>query len=341
MTDMMQFVPILVVGFAASLSLTPVSRQIAMYLGVVDKPNQRKIHLDHKPLMGGLAIYIALTLALLLFSPPRYLAELGAVLAGAAFLALVGLVDDRYELGARSKLVAQVIAALGLVAVGIQVKLSGVPLVDTIVTVVWVCAIINATNYLDNMDGLTAGMSAVTAGFFMLIALTQGLSLVSSLAAALMGSALGFLVYNFKPASIFMGDMGSMVLGFVLAVLAIKLKFDQPVSIYWSVPVLVLALPIFDICLVTFTRILEGRSPAQAGKDHTSHRLMSIGLSQRKTLLVLYTICAIFGMIAVVVSVSPPDVALQLSVFAALLAGALLAFVVWARERFQKREARA
>lgn len=336
MAEIMQFVPILVVGFAASLSLTPLSRQIAMYLGVVDKPNHRKIHLDNKPLMGGLAIYVALALALLLFSPPRYLVELGAVLAGAAFLALVGLLDDRYELSARTKFTAQAIAALGLIAVGIKINLFGVPVLDALVTMIWVCAITNATNFMDNMDGLTAGMSTIAAGFFMLIALTQGLTLVSSLAAGLLGSALGFLVYNFRPASIFMGDMGSMVLGFVLAVLAIKLKFDQPVSAHWIVPALVLALPIFDICLVVFTRILEGRSPLQAGKDHTSHRLMSVGLSHRKTLLTLYTICLIFGTIGLVMSASPIELALRMGVFALLLAGVLLGFVVWARERFQK-----
>jgi UDP-GlcNAc:undecaprenyl-phosphate/decaprenyl-phosphate GlcNAc-1-phosphate transferase len=339
MAEIMQFVPILVVGFAASLSLTPVSRQIAMRLGVVDKPNHRKIHLDNKPLMGGLAIYVALALALLLFSPPRYLAELAAVLAGAAFLALIGLLDDRYELSARTKFAAQAIAALGLIAVGIKVNLFDVPVLDTLVTIIWVCAITNATNFMDNMDGLTAGMSTIAAGFFMLIALTQGLTLVSSLAAALLGSALGFLVYNFRPASIFMGDMGSMVLGFTLSVLAIKLRFEQQISIYWIVPALVLALPIFDICLVTFTRILEGRSPLQAGKDHTSHRLMSVGLTHRKTLLTLYTICVIFGTIGLVASVSPIETAIRLGIFALLLAGTFLAFIVWARERFQKSTA--
>ncbi len=336
MADIMQFVPILVVGFAASLSLTPVSRQLAMYLGVVDKPNHRKIHLDNKPLMGGLAIYIALALALLLFSPPRYLAELGAVLAGAAFLALVGLVDDRYELSARAKFAAQAVATLGLIAVGIKVNLFGVPLLDALLTVIWVGGMINATNYVDNMDGLTAGMSTIAAGFFMLIALTQGLTLVSSLAAALLGSALGFLVYNFKPASIFMGDMGSMVLGFILSVLAIKLRFDQPFSVYWFVPLLVLALPIFDICLVTFTRIFEGISPFKANKDHTSNRLLSAGFTQRKTLLTLYTICIIFGTLGLVLSASPPSVAVQISLFAALLVAALLGFMIWLRQRFQK-----
>lgn len=335
--DAMQFVPILVVGFAASLGLTPVSRQIAMRLGVVDKPSQRKIHQDHKPLMGGLAIYLAFALSLILFSPPQHLVELGAVLAGAAFLALIGLLDDRYNLGIRIRLIAMTIAALGLVAAGIRIEMFRNPLIDIPLTVLWVLTVTNAANFMDNMDGLTAGLSATAAGFFMLIALTQGLTLVSTLAAALLGSAIGFLIYNFNPSSIFMGDMGALVLGFVLAVLGIKLKFDQPPDVTWMVPLFVLALPLFDITLVVTTRILEGRSPAQAGKDHTSHRLMSIGLSQRQTIFVLYGACLLFGALGLLVGASPHEVAVRLGVAGMALLGALFAAMYWVRWRYQIR----
>lgn len=335
--DAMQFVPILVVGFAASLGLTPVSRQIAMRLGVVDKPSQRKIHQDHKPLMGGLAIYLAFALSLILFSPPQHLVELGAVLAGAAFLALIGLLDDRYNLGIRIRLIAMTIAALGLVAAGIRIEMFRNPLIDIPLTVLWVLTVTNAANFMDNMDGLTAGLSATAAGFFMLIALTQGLTLVSTLAAALLGSAIGFLIYNFNPSSIFMGDMGALVLGFVLAVLGIKLKFDQPPDVTWMVPLFVLALPLFDITLVVTTRILEGRSPAQAGKDHTSHRLMSMGLSQRQTIFVLYGACLLFGTLGLLVGASPHGVAVRLGVAGMALLAALFAAMYWIRWHYQTR----
>jgi UDP-GlcNAc:undecaprenyl-phosphate GlcNAc-1-phosphate transferase len=334
--DAMQFVPIMVFGFAASLGLTPVSRQIAMRLGVVDKPNQRKIHHDHKPLMGGLAIYLGLALALILFSPPQHLVEFGAVLAGAAFLALVGLMEDRYNLGIRIRLVAMVIAALALIYSGVQIRLFGTPFIDIPLTIVWVLMVTNATNFMDNMDGLTAGFAAICAAFFLLIALTQGLTLVSSLAAALLGSAVGFLIYNFNPSSIFMGDMGALVLGFILAVLGIKLKFGtQPLGVTWMVPLLVLALPLFDICLVVFTRLMEGRSPAQAGKDHTSHRLMSLGLSQRQTLLILYSACAYFGLMALIVSAAPPDVALGVGLANLALLAILFAIMMLIRRKVQ------
>jgi UDP-GlcNAc:undecaprenyl-phosphate GlcNAc-1-phosphate transferase len=334
--DALQFVPILVVGFATALGMTPLSRAIALRLGVVDKPNQRKIHLENKPMMGGLAIYVGFALAMLLFSPPQYLVELGALLAGVTFLALVGLVDDRYTLGIKSKMLAEIIATLVLMAAGVHIKLFNIPLIDYGLTLLWVVALTNAVNFLDNMDGLAAGLSAIAAGYFTLIAYTQGLTLVSSLAAALAGSAVGFLIYNFSPASSFMGDMGALVLGFMLAVLGIKLEFGaQPPDVTWMVPLLVLALPLFDISLVVFTRIMEGRSPGQAGKDHTSHRLMSLGLSDRWTLFVLYSGCLFFGALGFLVSVAPPDRALWIGLSGLALLGALFIFMMIVRRKVQ------
>lgn len=336
--DTMQFIPILVVGFAASLGLTPLSRQIAMRLGVVDKPNQRKIHQDQKPMMGGLAIYVAFALSLLLFSPPQHMVELGAVLSGAAFLAVVGLWDDRYDLGTK-KFAAMLIAALVLVAAGIQIRLFKVPVLDIGLTVFWVLAITNAINFNDNMDGLAAGISAIAAGFFLLIALNQGLTLVSGLAAALLGSAVGFLAYNFNPSSIFMGDMGSMVLGFVLAVIGIKLEFaPQTTLVTWMIPLFVLALPAFDINLVIITRLAERRSPAQAGKDHTSHRLMSLGFSQRHTLFILYSVCAIFGFLGLALSALPETIGLKIGLAALLVLAAMFGIMVFVRQRYQKKQ---
>ncbi|MBL8118078.1 MAG: undecaprenyl/decaprenyl-phosphate alpha-N-acetylglucosaminyl 1-phosphate transferase [Anaerolineae bacterium] len=336
--DALQFVPILVVGFMASLGLTPVSRHIAMRLGVVDKPSQRKIHHDHKPLMGGLAIYAAFVLSLVLFSPPQHFRELGAILMGATFLALVGLLDDRYNLGIRIRLVAMVLAAVGLILSGIQINLFNNPLVDIPLTILWVLTLTNATNFMDNMDGLTAGFCAIASTFFMLIAFSQGLTLVSSLAAAMVGSAVGFLIYNFNPSSVFMGDMGALVLGFVLSVLGIKLKFGtQPLNVTWMVPILVLALPLFDIALVVFTRLMEGRSPAQAGKDHTSHRLMSIGFSQRQTLFILYGACVLFGTLGVLVGAAPSDIALRVGAAGLIFLAILFVIMMWVRAHYQQK----
>ncbi len=335
--DPLIFVPVMVVGFATALGMTPLSRAIAMRLGVVDKPNQRKIHTDHKPLMGGLAIVSGFVIAVALFVLPDHAVEVSAVLFGVGFLAIVGLIDDRFELGIRAKMIAQTIAALIVIAAGVQIRLFGTPLLDVPVTIVWIVALSNAVNFLDNMDGLSAGLSAIAGLFFTILAYSEGLGLISALAAALAGSAIGFLIYNFNPASTFMGDMGALVLGFVLAVLGIELRFEQPLSVSWMVPVLVLALPIFDICLVVFTRISEGRSPGQAGKDHTSHRLLALGLSQRQTLGVLYGACITFGGVAVLVSRQPPEIAFWIGAGAIAALIALFALMMTIRRTVQLR----
>lgn len=334
--DSMQFVPILVVGFAASLGLTPLSRRIAMRLGVVDKPNHRKIHHDHKPMMGGMAIFVAFAVALILFSSPEYTFDLAAILAGAALLSAVGLVDDRYGLGIRIRLVAMTIATLIVIAAGIRIQLFGVLWIDVPLTILWVLTITNAINFLDNMDGLAAGVASIAGAFIMLIAFSQDYNLVSSLAAALVGAAVGFLVYNFNPASTFMGDMGALVLGFVLAVLGIKLNFgEQPLGVTWMIPLLALALPLFDITLVVVTRLLEGRSPGQAGKDHTSHRLMSIGFSQRQTIVILYGACILFGTLALLISASPPDIGLRVGLAGLGFMAVLFVLMMAIRQKFQ------
>lgn len=331
-----QFVPILVFGFATSLGLTPVSRQIAFRLGVIDRPKNRNITKAPTPMMGGFAIYVAFALSLVLFSPEQHMVEFGAVISGATFLTFIGLIDDRYDLGIKIKLVVMTIAAIVVVATGIHIQLFNHPLLDYPLTLFWIIAVTNAVNFLDNMDGLAAGLSTVAAFFFMLIAISQELSLVSALAAAVLGSAAGFLSYNFKPASSFMGDMGALPLGFVLAILGIKLEFgSQPLDATWVIPILVLALPVFDINLVIITRLLEGRSPGEAGKDHTSHRLMSFGFSDRVTLFILYGACGFFGMMGLLISVIPTENALKLGSFCILLLCLLFVLMMWIRRKYQ------
>ncbi len=307
----LQFIPIMIVGFGAALCLTPLTRQIAMRLGVTAAPNKRNIHTRHVPLMGGAAIYVAFVLSVLLFSPPDHLRELGAIVAGTTLLAIIGYLDDRRHLSPRLRLL--VMTASGLIAAlaGVRIDLFDSPLLNLPLTLFWIVALINAVNWIDNMDGLAAGTSAITAGFFLLLALSQGQILVSMLAAAIFGSAFGFLIYNFNPSSTFMGDMGAYTLGFVLAILAIKLKFAaQPLNVTWMVPVFVLALPIVDINLAIFTRLLERRPLMLAAKDHISHRLLDLGASQRQTLALLYLFSAVYGGLALFISQLPSGQAL-------------------------------
>ncbi len=313
MLIMADFLPLIVVGFAASLGLTPLTRQIARRLGVMDAPSSRKLQRAPIPLMGGLAIYGAFILALVLFHPwsSNYKGELATIILTATWLAFVGLVDDRIDLRPWIKFPAQALAAVFMIGSGIEVQLFANPLLNALVTFAWIVGIINAVNFLDNMDGLAAGISAIAAFFMFILSISQGQELVSAMSAALCGSAIGFLIYNFNPASTFMGDMGSMVLGFLLAVLGIKLRFPTHTFAEgsWFLPILVLGLPIFDTTLVVFSRLREGRSPLQGGRDHTSHRLVFVGLSHRMAVIALYVVCILLGIAAVVASQSPAGVA--------------------------------
>ncbi len=300
----------IVVFFAAlvvSLVATPVVRTLSVRLGVVDHPGERKIHALPIPLLGGVAVYLAFVLAVVFLGgdhPGGYLRQMAAIVAGATLVAAVGFWDDSggKRLGALPKLAAQVLGACVLIWAGIQVEFLRNPALNIAVTVVWVVGITNALNFLDNMDGLSSGVAAVAAAFFFLLAITNGQYLVASLSAALLGASLGFLKYNFiltgsaSPATIFIGDTGALFMGFVLAALGIKLRFENTDQVTWMIPILVLGLPVFDTSLVTLSRLRRGIAPTTAGKDHFSHRLVSLGLTRREAVLVLYLIAVAFGM---------------------------------------------
>ena len=284
---------LLITGFG-----TPLVRRAAIYLGFVDAPAKRKLHSEPMPLMGGLAIFGGAFIVMLLVAPGLPKSVAGVLLAGTA-VALTGLIDDRRGLPAWAKLAAQALAVVILVYYDIQVKLPVPEPINYLITFIWLAGISNAINFLDNMDGLSAGISAVASSFILLMGLANGQLLVSALAAAVLGATLGFLRYNFKPAQIFMGDVGSLFLGFVLAVLGLQLTFpDSQNVITWMIPILILGIPIFDMILVVFSRIRRGVSPNTAGKDHTSHRLVDRGFSQREAVLILYLMGGVFGMIA-------------------------------------------
>lgn len=322
------------VVFLIALGVTAVSipgiRRLAISLGFVDAPAQRKMHSTPIPLMGGVAIYLGAILALALFSN-RVAQSITGVLLALSIVALVGLIDDRVGLPAWAKLGGQFISFLVLLYYGIYVQLPIPELANYAITFIWLAGISNAINFLDNMDGLSAGVSAVAASFMLLLAVINEQILVSALAAALLGSCLGFLRYNFRPAQIFMGDAGSLFLGFSLAILGLQLRFPENVPVVtWMVPVLILGLPIFDTTLVVFSRIRRGVSPNTAGKDHTSHRLVARGFSQREAVLFLYLVSGVFGLIALFVTQAN---ALE----AYIITGTVTAVALYAIWRLDKR----
>jgi UDP-GlcNAc:undecaprenyl-phosphate GlcNAc-1-phosphate transferase len=294
--------------FASALVMaiggTPVVRHVALRLGIIDRPNARKIHVNPVPLLGGVAIYGAFIAAVLLFGNRFRLNELVSILVGASLMSFLGVWDDRRSLSPLLKLVGQFLAASILVLSGVRIGTFPWEPLNIAVTLGWVVVITNAMNLLDNMDGLSGGIGTTAAIFFLLLAAMNDQYLVGALSAALVGACLGFLVYNLNPASIFMGDAGSLFLGFILAAVGIKLRFPEGVQIVtWMVPVLILGLPLFDTTLVIVSRLRRRFNPLTTpGKDHVSHRLVALGYTRREAVLICYLVCAGLGVVALFIT---------------------------------------
>jgi len=317
---------IFTLALAVAVVGTPLMRQVAIHLGVLDRPAARKVHTAPVPLLGGVAIYAGVLVALAFYADRREIVQVAGILVGATWVAATGVWDDHSGLRASAKLLAQVVAAGVLLAAGIQVKLPIPVWMNVALTITWVVGITNAFNLLDNMDGLSSGVAAVASAYFLLLAALSGQYLVGAFAAAVLGASLGFWIYNFNPARIFMGDAGSLLLGFLMAVLGIKLRFPTNVPwVTWMVPVLVLGVPIFDTTLVVVSRLRRGRNPLTTpGKDHVSHRLVRLGWTKREAVLLLYLAGCALGGIAIFVSVATVRAAYAIATWTALAAAAAL-----------------
>jgi UDP-GlcNAc:undecaprenyl-phosphate GlcNAc-1-phosphate transferase len=320
------FLPVIAAAGLIAFVAAPFTLLIARRAGFVDQPSVRKPHLRPMPLLGGVAIYAGLLAGLIMFGNDEPVRELVAIAAGATLLGGLGLWDDRYGMNPRIKMAGQAVAGTLLVLGGVQVKLFNNNYLDMPLTVLWVVGICNAINFLDNMDGLAAGLAAVASGFFLLLAIVNAQTLVAGLAAAVLGACLGFLFYNFSPAILFMGDAGSLVLGFALAVLGIKLQFTgRPPLSTWMIPIVVLGVPIFDTTLVVISRLRRKLAVAQGGTDHVSHRLVRLGMSPRRAVVALWTIGAALGVTAIWMSRSSEIVSNIL--MGVLVAGGLIVIV--------------
>lgn len=293
---------IFVLALLFTVLVTPVARRVARRYSVVDAPSARKIHASPVPLLGGGAIYLAVILSLVLFGHLEYVQQTASILIGATLMSMLGVWDDKWGLRPITKLLGQVAAASMLFYSGIHVEFLHNDLLNYAATVLWVVTITNALNLMDNMDGLAGGVAAVTSIFFFLIATLTNQILIAPMAAVLVGACVGFLYYNFNPAYIFMGDTGSLFLGFMLAAVGIKLRFPANYDIVtWMVPVLVLGVPLFDTMLVTLSRIRRGIPISRGGKDHLSHRLVVLGFTKREAVMILYLIQGALGVAALVV----------------------------------------
>lgn len=290
----------LLAAFAASLALTLAAERLAPRLGVVARPKADRWHRTTVPLLGGVAIVAGTLIGLFFAAPPER--RLVVLAGGAVAMAAVGLVDDVRPIKPQTKLLAQIILAGTLLLYGFELRLTGDRLVDTLVTLFWIVGITNAFNLLDNMDGLAATMALIAAAFRLMFFLFEGDTTGALACAAFMGGVGGFLIRNFPPAKIFMGDAGSLFLGFFLAGLSISAPaaaYSRGLVAVLVIPVLLLLIPIFDTAFVTVTRLLAGRSPAVGGRDHTSHRLVAVGLSEQRVVVLLALISTAGGAVAV------------------------------------------
>ena len=334
------------IALFASMVLTVPVRALALRVGMVDLPGPRKVHRQPIPLLGGLAMYGGVMLAIIFAFDGAARAQSVGIVTGATLVAAVGFLDDRGWLHHQIKLfVGMPLAACILLASGIHAQAfelvvpgrAGYAL-DAALTIFWVVAITASFSILDHMDGLCAGVAATASFFFAIVAFLNGQTVVSTLAAAIFGAAAGFLRWNFKPAKIFMGDGGAMFLGFLMATLGLKLRLSNGThAAALLAPLLILGATIFDTTLVTISRARRGLLPfAAPGKDHAAHRLANLGLGQRGAVLTLYLLGTVSGALAVLVCYISAIAALLLAVF---IIGAMLAAIAMLEKAPFERQA--
>lgn len=307
----------MLLAFAVSLLvayvMTPPVKRFAEKVGAIDVPkDNRRVH-DHPiPRMGGLAIFIGFMLSLIFFVPMS--TKVTGILVGSVIIAVMGGVDDIVSLNPWVKLAGQIVAALVAIRCGLVFDVISNPNIfaeETYIeigwlsiplTMLWIVGCTNAVNLIDGLDGLAVGVSAISSLTMLIVSLFVSEPVVSIILAALTGACLGFMPYNLNPAKIFMGDVGSQLLGFVLSTASIMGLFKLHAIITFFVPLLALALPLADTIFAFFRRILHGQSPFKADKGHFHHRLLAMGLNQKQVVAVLYGISAVLGLLAVLMA---------------------------------------
>jgi len=296
-----RFVVLFTICFSFSYFLTPLMKLIAHRVGYVDKPAAHKAHSKVTPLLGGAAIVLSFLAGVMLFMPASHENQVTGIIASTILLFIVGLVDDKLGMMPRTKLFWQAMAAAIMISYGVRIEIIEIKWISIPLTVFWVVGITNSVNLLDNMDGLSSGVSFIICMILFLISGFNNLYLLAILSLSLAGACLGFLRHNFPPAKIFMGDCGSLPIGFLLSAMAIIGTWREAATLAVSlgIPILVLGVPIFDTTLVTVTRIFAGRPVSQGGKDHSSHRLLNMGFSPRQVALILYFLAICLGSSAI------------------------------------------
>ncbi|NRS18450.1 undecaprenyl/decaprenyl-phosphate alpha-N-acetylglucosaminyl 1-phosphate transferase [Brevibacillus sp. HB1.4B] len=309
----------LILGFLTSLIIsfiaTPYVKNLAVKVGAVDAPNQRKVHTRIMPRMGGLAIYIGYLVAFFLFVPYTSISEMLGIFIGSTIVMVVGMLDDKYQLSPKWKLLGQLVAtAIVVIPFGLKIGVVNLPYNGSIdfssgwlfwlaipITMFWIVGVTNAVNLIDGLDGLSAGVSAIAAGTMGVMALLMDDYKVATYCFVLLGAILGFLYFNFHPARLFMGDTGSLFLGFNLAALSI-MGFKEALFVSFIIPIVVLGVPLWDTFFAIVRRIVNKKPISSPDKGHLHHCLLNMGLSHRSTVLTIYSISIFFGTMAILLT---------------------------------------
>ncbi len=298
---------VFLLSLVISILLTPWVKKIAYQVGAVDVPNDRKVHLKPIPRIGGVAFFLSILVVNVIFNKSPVVEK---ILFGGLLVFLVGLLDDFVELKPKPKFWLTFLAVLIAVILGVRVGIWRIPYTKIIIkgfwsdviTFVWLLGITNAMNFIDGLDGLAGGVSVISSFSLLVISLLLGRIEMALLLSSILGAVLGFLFYNFPPASIFMGDSGAMFLGFILGAISVigVLKISTVINLFF--PIIVLGFPVLDTAFSIIRRILEGRAPWKYDKDHIHHRFLRVGMSTEQSIAFIYLITICMALLAVIIS---------------------------------------
>jgi UDP-GlcNAc:undecaprenyl-phosphate GlcNAc-1-phosphate transferase len=305
-----------IIGFIASffvtIIVTPFVIKLAYRLNVTDKPNLRKVHSKIMPRMGGLAIFLGVLVGY--FVSGLYMEKVMSISFGALLIIILGLLDDKFELSAKIKFIAQILIATIVVRSGLHLEVNqlGIPflgdvsvegnILGSIITVIWIVGITNAINLIDGLDGLSAGVSTIGIGTIAVLAFANDKLMILTFCLIIMGATIAFLFYNFHPAKIFMGDTGALFLGYSIAVLSLLGAYKSVTLFSVVIPIIILGVPVFDTLTAVMRRIVNKRPISSPDREHLHHRLIDLGLSQRATVLLIYAFGLLFSSAAILLS---------------------------------------
>jgi UDP-GlcNAc:undecaprenyl-phosphate/decaprenyl-phosphate GlcNAc-1-phosphate transferase len=298
----------LIVSFFSSIIITPLVKKFALKIGATDQPNERKVHTSVMPRLGGLAIFLSFIIGIFLFYPNPI--DYWPILVGGTIIILTGILDDIFTISAKFKLLGQIIAALVTVLGGIQIEFVTIWQDERIyfeyfaipITILWIIAITNAINLIDGLDGLAAGVSSIALVTISIIAITRGDILIAFLGLVMLGSTVGFLVYNFYPAKIFMGDTGSLFLGYMISVVSVLGLYKEVTIVSLIIPIIILGIPIMDTTFAIIRRLVQGRPLSSPDKLHLHHCIIRLGFTHRQTVIMIYALSILFSVIAIVLT---------------------------------------